>query len=210
MLTDQGCTSTGQFSFSARSGSPIRGSNCSDTSRHLLSEGRLPSWAKGGCGSTVPVRCLRMQSLVGVAGGGLTCPIAPPPSNGKLQGTADVQRRRQPRSGIGHSRHPPAKSGRLQPVCSGHRSADNERQQMADLRRPAIGTAVPKPASQDVVLNDGKVAMNSSAGAPGIGHYLSSKHQMNRVANDRFQGTADVARHPFAATKSPKRPLKDW
>jgi hypothetical protein len=41
---------------------------------------------------------------------------------------------------------------------------------LADLRRPARGTASPKPASQNVVLNGSEVASNSSAGAPGIGH----------------------------------------
>ncbi len=40
---------------------------------------------------------------------------------------------------------------------------------MADRRRPALGTARPKPARQDVVLNVSKVASNSYAGAPGIG-----------------------------------------
>ena len=44
---------------------------------------------------------------------------------------------------------------------------------MAVLRRPALGTARHKPANQDVVLNVSKVASNSSAGAPGIGHLLS-------------------------------------
>lgn len=48
-----------------------------------------------------------------------------------------------------------------------------EHRQMADLRRPALGTADRKPASRDVVLNVSNVAMNSSAGAPGIGHFLS-------------------------------------
>ena len=41
---------------------------------------------------------------------------------------------------------------------------------MADLRRPALGTARRKPASQDVVLNVSKVASNSSAGEPALGH----------------------------------------
>jgi hypothetical protein len=41
---------------------------------------------------------------------------------------------------------------------------------VAGLRRPALGIAAPKPASQDVVLNVSKVASNSFAGAPGIGH----------------------------------------
>jgi hypothetical protein len=49
-------------------------------------------------------------------------------------------------------------------------AAGGERQLMADLRRPVLGTADPEPASQNVVLNVSKVAMNSPAGAPGIGH----------------------------------------
>ena len=40
---------------------------------------------------------------------------------------------------------------------------------MAGLRRPAHGTADPKPASQDVFLSVSKVATNSSVGAPDIG-----------------------------------------
>ena len=43
---------------------------------------------------------------------------------------------------------------------------------MADLRRPILETARSKPARQDLVLNVSKVASNSSAGAPGIGHQL--------------------------------------
>jgi hypothetical protein len=43
------------------------------------------------------------------------------------------------------------------------------RQVIAGLRRPALETAGPKPASQDMVLNVSKVASNSFAGAPGIG-----------------------------------------
>jgi ribosomal protein L20 len=41
------------------------------------------------------------------------------------------------------------------------------------------------------------------------GHFLSLKHQEIRVANDPFQGTADVAHRPRKVTKSPKRSLKD-
>lgn len=41
---------------------------------------------------------------------------------------------------------------------------------MADWRRPALGTARPKPAIQDVALNVSKVASKSSAGAPALGH----------------------------------------
>ena len=42
---------------------------------------------------------------------------------------------------------------------------------VADLRRPALGTARPEAASQDEVLNVSKVASNSSDGVPGIGHF---------------------------------------
>ena len=41
---------------------------------------------------------------------------------------------------------------------------------MADWRRPALGTARPKSAIQDVALNVSKVASKSSAGAPALGH----------------------------------------
>ena len=54
-------------------------------------------------------------------------------------------------------------------ILSRWQAAGRERRLMAGLRRPALGTAGPKPASQDVVLNVSKVASNSSAGAPGIG-----------------------------------------
>jgi len=50
-----------------------------------------------------------------------------------------------------------------------------ERRLMADLRRPALGTSDPKPASQNVVLNVSKVAMSASAGAPGIGQKKSMR-----------------------------------
>jgi hypothetical protein len=43
---------------------------------------------------------------------------------------------------------------------------------MADWRRPALGTARPKPAIQDVALNVSKVASKSSAGAPALGQLL--------------------------------------
>jgi hypothetical protein len=51
--------------------------------------------------------------------------------------------------------------------------ASRERRLVADQQRPALGTADRKPASQDVVLNVSKVAPNSSARAPGIGHNRS-------------------------------------
>jgi hypothetical protein len=41
---------------------------------------------------------------------------------------------------------------------------------MADLRRSALGTARPKAASQEALLNVGKAASNSSDRVPGIGH----------------------------------------
>ena len=44
---------------------------------------------------------------------------------------------------------------------------------MADWRRPALATARPKPAIQDVALNVSKVASKSSAGAPALGQLLS-------------------------------------
>lgn len=47
---------------------------------------------------------------------------------------------------------------------SGYSEPDGrEHTQLADLRRPALGTADRKPASQDVVLNVSNVEMNSSA-----------------------------------------------
>jgi hypothetical protein len=52
-------------------------------------------------------------------------------------------------------------------------AAVHERPDVADPRLPALGTADPKPASQNVVLNVSNVAMNSPAGAPGIGHLLT-------------------------------------
>ncbi|WP_137896663.1 hypothetical protein [Ramlibacter sp. 2FC] len=39
----------------------------------------------------------------------------------------------------------------------------------------------------------------------GNGHFRSLAHQENRVANDRFQGTADVTRCPSAVTTSPNQ-----
>jgi hypothetical protein len=44
---------------------------------------------------------------------------------------------------------------------------------MADLRRPVVGTGRPKPAIQGVDLNVNKVASNSSAGGPALGHQLT-------------------------------------
>jgi len=41
-----------------------------------------------------------------------------------------------------------------------------------------------------------------------LGHFLSLKHQEDRAANDRFQGTADVAHRLRKVTKSPKRSLR--
>jgi hypothetical protein len=62
-------------------------------------------------------------------------------------------------------------------------------------------------------LADRAIATNGRFLAPlrihSDGNFLSLKHQENRVANDRFQGTADVARRPRKVTKSPKRSLKD-
>ena len=56
-------------------------------------------------------------------------------------------------------------------ASEGQLNADgHRRQQMADWRRPALGTARPKPAIQDVALKVSKVASKSSAGAPALGH----------------------------------------
>jgi hypothetical protein len=52
---------------------------------------------------------------------------------------------------------------------------------VAGLRRSALGTAGPKPASQDVVLNVSKVVSNSSAGAPGIGQERQSATVSNKA-----------------------------
>jgi hypothetical protein len=41
------------------------------------------------------------------------------------------------------------------------------------------------------------------------GHFLPLKHQADRVANDRFQGTADAAHRLRKVSKSPQRSLKD-
>lgn len=46
-----------------------------------------------------------------------------------------------------------------------------KRRFLADWRRPALGTAGPKPAIQEVALNVSKVASKSSAGAPALGQY---------------------------------------
>ena len=44
----------------------------------------------------------------------------------------------------------------------------------------------------------------------GIGQLRSSKPPENRRSNDRSQGTADVARRPFAESKSPKRSINEF
>jgi len=83
---------------------------------------------------------------------------------------------------------------RLRQVNPVNRKADNrECPALADLRRPALGTADPKPASQNVVLNVSKVAMNSPAGAPSIGQFRSLNRRENRAVSDRSLGTADIA-----------------
>jgi len=61
----------------------------------------------------------------------------------------------------------------LTPLSVDPEAAGIGRRNLADLRRPALGTARPKPASQDVVLNVSKVASNSSAGTPALGQKRS-------------------------------------
>jgi hypothetical protein len=48
-----------------------------------------------------------------------------------------------------------------------------------------------------------KVSFQRSSGSHTAGHFRSLAHQENRVANDRFQSTADVARRPSTSTTSP-------
>ena len=52
------------------------------------------------------------------------------------------------------------------------------------------------------------VSLRARRQTHGLGHFLSLKHQEDRAANDRFQGTADVA-HRLRKVKSTKRSLKD-
>jgi hypothetical protein len=88
--------------------------------------------------------------------------------------------------------------------------ADHQGPVVADPRRPALGTADPKPASQNVVLNVSNVAMNSPAGAPGIGHQLplTLANPMTamwpiaviRPGNLSGSNAAKAAGHPWAAS----------
>ena len=109
--------------------------------------------------------------------------LCPSPPNVKFRGTTDNCPRGWRRSGIGARRRSPANSEWLHadslglkfdelllcaPCCRSYRCV--QRQELADLRRPALRTACPRAASQDQVLNVSKVASNSSDGAPALGH----------------------------------------
>ena len=50
-----------------------------------------------------------------------------------------------------------------------------------------------------------KVCLRQRPGKPGLGHYRSPRHHKNLWASDRSQSTADIARDPSDATKSPLR-----
>jgi hypothetical protein len=57
---------------------------------------------------------------------------------------------------------------------------------MADLLRPAPGTARLKPACQDAVFDVSKVTSNSSAGAPALDQSSHPIDQGNRKVIDQF------------------------
>ena len=88
-----------------------------------------------------------------------------------------------------------------------------ERLHLADWRRPALGTARPKPAIQDVALNVSKVASKSSAGAPALGHnrsfptrfqILSRRTCERQVSGDESDAVVGSSRPPPAAQTSQK------
>jgi hypothetical protein len=86
-------------------------------------------------------------------------------------------------------------------------AARRRRRQMADLRRPAVGTARRGAARQDAFLSVSKVASNPTDGAPGIGQFRSYDRPESRHANDRFQSTAAIGQPLLEAARSPKQPL---
>ena len=59
----------------------------------------------------------------------------------------------------------------------------------------------------DLISSSGSLPVQPAIS--GLGQFLSLKHQEGRVANDRSQGTADVAHRPPKVAKSPKRSAKD-
>ena len=77
-------------------------------------------------------------------------------------------------------------------------------------RRPALGTAGPNPASQDVVLNVSKVASNSTVRTPGMGHEATfAPGQTGRSRTD-FDRSRATHRATGARRINPPPPTLRW